>query len=276
MPNSYTYAAINRKPYHDCVCFATFADTRLSAALNAITAEAWNLDIFDQIFAYNENTLGEDFWAKHGNFIRANRRGFGYWIWKQFVIDKTLKQIPENCFLIYADAGFHIVSSDSGRNRTFEYIAKLKSNKKHVLAFEIFQIEKHWNKKDLTVFINATEQMLNLSQIQGGLVLVRNSPEGRGLIHNWLTVMESDYDLINDRPSKIPNDPSFKEHRHDQSVFSLLMESLPEVALIMKPRGAHQDPFHTQRDKSKNRKSPPPASHIIALKRAFDRLATYV
>jgi hypothetical protein len=32
------------------------------------------------------------------------------------------------------------------------------------------------------------------------------------------------YRILDDRPSTIENHPSFKEHRHDQSIFSLLLK----------------------------------------------------
>lgn len=44
----------------------------------------------------------------------------------------------------------------------------------------------------------------------------------------------SQYDLINDSPSKVPNDVSFLDHRHDQSVFSLIYKTLGSTVLLRK------------------------------------------
>ncbi len=32
------------------------------------------------------------FWKKHGTFIESNPRGYGYWLWKPFIIKETLQQ----------------------------------------------------------------------------------------------------------------------------------------------------------------------------------------
>ena len=41
------------------------------------------------------------------------------------------------------------------------------------------------------------------------------------LVNEWYNI-SCNYHMIDDTPSIIPNVGSFKEHRHDQSIFSLL------------------------------------------------------
>ena len=36
----------------------------------------------------------------------------------------------------------------------------------------------------------------------------------------------SEYHLLDDSPSIIPNDPKYNEHRHDQSIISILLRKL--------------------------------------------------
>jgi hypothetical protein len=40
-------------------------------------------------------------------------------------------------------------------------------------------------------------------------------------VYKWYEV-GTNYHLIDDSPSKLPNDSRFEEHRHDQSIFSIL------------------------------------------------------
>lgn len=51
------------------------------------------LKLFDEIIVYTGNNLKEDteFWNKHSEFILNNRRGFGYWLWKPYIIKKQWK-----------------------------------------------------------------------------------------------------------------------------------------------------------------------------------------
>ena len=41
---------------------------------------------------------------------------------------------------------------------------------------------------------------------------------------DWYSIA-CNYHFVDDSPSIHPNDPSFREHRHDQSIFSLLIKS---------------------------------------------------
>jgi hypothetical protein len=66
---------------------------------NRIKNEAESFNIFDNIVIYNDENLKTDFpefWSTHGNFINNNSRGYGYWIWKSYLVLKTLESMNEN------------------------------------------------------------------------------------------------------------------------------------------------------------------------------------
>ena len=46
-----------------------------------------------------------EFWVKHGNFIENNKRGYGYWLWKSYIVKKQLELMKEGDILLYADSG---------------------------------------------------------------------------------------------------------------------------------------------------------------------------
>ena len=73
---------------------------------------------------------------------------------------------------------------------------------------------------DLMHEMNMTAESKTL-QRQGGAVLFAVNKETRSLVSEWYR-LASIYHFIDDSPSKIPNTPDFREHRHDQSLFSLL------------------------------------------------------
>ena len=62
---------------------------------------------------------------------------------------------------------------------------------------------------------------LNTRQRQAGSIMILNNKKTRELIDNWYT-LSSQYHFIDDTPSIIKNICGFKEHRHDQSIYSLL------------------------------------------------------
>ena len=61
---------------------------------------------FEPAIGIAEKELQQDeFWTLHGSFIHNNPRGYGHWIWKPYLIYKTMReQLNEGDFLIYCDA----------------------------------------------------------------------------------------------------------------------------------------------------------------------------
>jgi hypothetical protein len=65
------------------------------------------------------------------------------------------------------------------------------------------------------------DKYLNTPQHQGGTILFNICNKTRTLVNEWYE-LSSDYHNIDDSPSISENLNSFVEHRHDQSIFSLL------------------------------------------------------
>jgi hypothetical protein len=64
---------------------------------------------------------------------------------------------------------------------------------------------------------------LATEQIEAGRQLILNCATARALIDEWCAIALSRPTLFTDDESAVPNAPGFKEHRHDQSLFSALM-----------------------------------------------------
>ena len=65
-----------------------------------IQASQWRRDnepVFKSINIFDENYLQKnhpDFWHRHVSHIQSNARGFGYWIWKSYLIGEVMKKVP--------------------------------------------------------------------------------------------------------------------------------------------------------------------------------------
>ena len=103
----------------------------------------------------------------------------------------------------------------------YYYIEQVKTD---LLIGTGTQIEKCWNKQDLLIHLNITEpKHLNSNQRQAGAVLYYVCDRTREVVNMWYNTC-CDYHLIDDTPSIVANSRDFREHRHDQSVFSLLVK----------------------------------------------------
>lgn len=76
-------------------------------AVNRLVSQANNLNIFTEIKGYTaEHLQGDEYFLnKHGNFINNNRRGFGYWIWKPYIIEQQMNKMEDGDVLFYIDVG---------------------------------------------------------------------------------------------------------------------------------------------------------------------------
>lgn len=56
---------------------------------------------------YGPADIERKFKEKNASIWNA-KRGAGYWIWKPYIIDKTLNQLKQNDYLLYMDAGAYL------------------------------------------------------------------------------------------------------------------------------------------------------------------------
>jgi len=207
--------------------FLTFGTKdSFTKSLLRIKDEAAKMEIFDDIRTLNEDDLMKhtDFWNKNKQFIELNKRGYGYWIWKPYLILHALKNMQDGDILVYCDCGSTIQTS--GKSRMLEYIDDCKKSKTGIYCFNLIYDEKEWTKMDLFVKLDMNkEEWLNSKQIMATDMLVKKCPESIELLEKWYELcMENNYHYLTDSPSVQKNDASFSEHRHDQSIFSLLVK----------------------------------------------------
>jgi hypothetical protein len=197
-------------------------------AVKRITREMQtNTTQFDKIVAKTDADLKRDpeFWPKHGDFINANTRGYGYWLWKPYLIMKTLEIMNDGDILFYVDSGCELLPNE---NNDLEIAKLAKSCDKNTILYIIASEENQYNKMDLVnAMILEEEQktnVMNTMQNAATFIIMKKTDQTYDFASEWYSICCT-YSNIDDSPSKAANDPSFIEHRHDQSVFSLLTKS---------------------------------------------------
>jgi hypothetical protein len=109
--------------------------------------------------------------------------------------------------------------------------------------------ETHWTKEDMLVAFNATEVIRSSFQINGAFHVVRISDKMRRY-YDAMIDCNSDFHMISDEPSILPNRDVFVENRHDQSIQSLFYKTyLSNQSLVGPPaqpsvRGSHLYTFN--------------------------------
>jgi hypothetical protein len=158
--------------------------------------------------------------------IRLSERGSGFYAWKPFIIQKKLDEAPEGEIIFYCDVG-----------RTFPY--KLLSGSLQVFLDWMKTREQSvmpgiqipwggpmsmWTKRDAFVLMSMdSPQVHTSSPIQASFSIWINNLNSRNIINEWMAV-SAERQMISDDPSKshLPELLDFLEHRHDQSLLSLV------------------------------------------------------
>lgn len=168
----------------------------------------------DAFIIYGRKDLDADF-VRRNQKILNHKPGAGCWLWKPYVILKTLKQIPEGDVLIYADSAITV------RRPVFQVVNMLK--KHDVVVFKDGGIPlKGMVKRDCIEGLRAPKSLLEKPSLWAGLVVMRNTQGVQDFIAKWLAYAQ-DPDIIMDTPSKRPEYPDFRFHHFDQGIFTLLV-----------------------------------------------------
>lgn len=212
--------------------FVTFADSKYAKTLARIEHEAVNTHAFSHVHTFSENDLGNQFWDKHRSFVESHSRGFGYWIWKPWVVMKTLEKAADGDVIVYADGGCGI--NTTGISNLIRYCSILTgSQDHHILGFQMSYVEHHWTKMDLFQRLNCrTDAVMKSGQVMATAFLCKKTPDTLRFMQAWYDMCsENNYHYVDDSPSVAPETAEFQEHRHDQSIFSLLCKTMGSAVL---------------------------------------------
>ena len=190
---------------------------------NRLILQMKQLNLFDKYYLYTDTFLknDKDFWDKHKSFMTnpKNRIGFGNWLWKPYIIKRTMDKLEDGDILLYLDAGCEI-----NMTKKMKMMECLEIVKEDLIIGSYSKTEKERCKMDLLLRLRVLDKnILNSKQRQGGTNLFCVCPKTRTLVNQWYSLaQEQNYHFLDDSPSRARNLSCYEEHRHDQSIFSLL------------------------------------------------------
>lgn len=190
---------------------------RNAAAWNARTAR--KRGGVDRVYVYSGADIDPDFRERHRHIL-SQPRGNGYWLWKPYVIDRTLHKLRDGDYLVYCDAGIYYVNSVK------KLIAAMERQGDDVMSFALPGKEYEYTKRDVFLALDADEeQYTHTPQRMASAIVLKKTSRTTALVREWLRRAGQD-ELITDAPNRLGQDnyPGFRDHRHDQSLWSVLVK----------------------------------------------------
>ena len=180
----------------------------------------------DGVISYNPSNLDNDFKLRHQNFFGEapiSSRGGGFWMWKAMILIQTMNLINEDDCVIYVDSGNAVINDLS-------YIFET-CQQNNIVFFDNrdgnYQRRTHWNKewtkRDAFVLMDCDEQKYyDAPQIDASYQVYKKCDYVKGFLEEYLKYSENE-NIISDLPNiTLPNLPEYIDHRHDQSILSLM------------------------------------------------------
>ena len=229
------------------IYFITYGSGSFKYSSKRVFKEAKSLGFFAKIFVFSEKDLPL---VIKSSPLFNNGKGGGFWLWKPYFIDKILNEINEGDIIVYSDAGNELLNSSKWKDYFnllesydsifFQYRENFdygwnKFNPKYNESPKL----KFWTKKNAVdhfknLFLS-DDEWLEKSKILAGLIIIKKNKNSENLIKEWLDNMiffpQIVCDLFeNEKQNQIDG---FSQHRHDQSILSILVRCYQKCNKIL-------------------------------------------
>jgi hypothetical protein len=199
------------------ITLANFADENFAnkQKWNSLTAKLFGK--VNRVLNYSPNSIDAEYLKANAEILKYTK-GFGNYFWKPYIILKAYEEIEENDYLFYVDSGSVFLKSVQ------PLIDHLNKNNKSILLFQIPLIAKQWTKRDAFILMGGdSPEYTDAPQVMGGFILIKKCKESEFFLKEFQKYC-LDKRILSDDPNVMgqENYPEFIEHRHDQSILSIL------------------------------------------------------
>lgn len=188
----------------------TFTDQNMTIAADICVKSALANNVNDAK-VYGPTDIDPHFFDRNIEIFKQPR-GYGYWLWKPYFINRELQLLKEGDYLIYADAGVEFV------NNINHVIDRMRGD---VWLFGNTWEHEHWCKGDIINAVFKGRHCVFGKQVQASVIIIRKTEISKSFVSEWLKLCQVP-GLIDDSASKVPNHSEFRENRHDQAILTTL------------------------------------------------------
>ena len=181
-----------------------------------------------EIISFKKSEIDKAFLEKNKHIFQIPV-GDGAWLWKPYIIDKTLEKLNDGDLLFYMDASYYFVEE-------FEHLYKKLIEERDILIWKNKPNEKeyplwHLCHKHVLEKYGMLEKLFYNDEAKepwAGSILIKKTPFIVSLIKEWLSMCQIKEDLWGNEESYKIQNREYSEnyrcsHRHDQSLLGILL-----------------------------------------------------
>ena len=206
------------------VCIS-YGDESFKQSLEYNGKSALEIAKADEFYGYTPEDIDPEFKAKN-DYILSKGRGNGYWLWKPYFLYKTLtEKLNDGDYLIYSDAGIFYVDLAQ------KLVDFLNEKKAEMYFHRLPHLEKVYTKRDAFILMGVDGPFYaETGQFNAAFQVYRKSKFTEFFLGEYLYYAQ-DKRIITDDQNEMgtPNYEGFIDHRHDQSILSLLTKKYGQV-----------------------------------------------
>ena len=179
----------------------------------------------NEFYGYKPKDIDHEFREKN-KYILDKGRGNGYWLWKPYFLYKTLtEKLNYGDYLIYADAAIMYVDSAK------KLVDFLKEKKLDMYLHRLPHLERQYTKRDAFILLGVDQPFYaETGQFNAAFQIYRKTKFTEFFLGEYLYYAQ-DKRIITDDSNElgVSNYEDFRDHRHDQSILSLLTKKYGQV-----------------------------------------------
>jgi hypothetical protein len=199
------------------------------AARGAFVERAWSESgLFERVWVWRPEDLFPEF-DEETSGRTSTRKGDGWWRWKSEIALRSMQSaiMEEDDVLFYADVGCAMDFSERKVAYFRHMISRLCDRREFAPVGVLFCQWKHKDrrfiKREAAEFVLGPieYERLRSGQFMGGLWMLRKCDESLGLLREWREYC-CHVELL-DEEMRVPQPSFMGAHRHDQSIFSMVV-----------------------------------------------------
>lgn len=210
------------------IYFFSYGDDKYKNSKHRIRQEAINFG-FDRVDVYGREDISPEFIEKTQPYINMPRGG-GYWLWKPYFLKKTFEMMKEGDYCVYADAGCTV--NPNGKIRFNDYLKMIDS--KGILSFRLDGFLEEWFTTE-EIFknfnIEKSSTLRRSDHLMATIYILKKCDSSIEVVNDYFKLSITKPDLFSDIYNSSGNCESFRDNRHDQSVFSILRKLNKSIEL---------------------------------------------